>query len=154
VLYGVWNLVDPATGELAAALVMEFLEGSSLEKHPGPFTLEQFASWSSCLVDCLRQLHAARAHHGDLHSGNVMITPGGLRVLDPFHRDSEAGMSTRSEEVSQAQDVREARHVLEDILGKTPGADAVMIQFRSHKPRDATLAGLSEAIETALAGAV
>ena len=83
-----------------------------------------------------------------------MITLGGLRVLDPYHRDSEVGMSTRSEEVSQAQDVREARHVLEDILGKTPGADAVMIQFRSHKPRDATLAGLCEAIETALAGAV
>ena len=148
-LYDVWDLIDPQTGTRTPALVMELLDGETLEQCKGPFTLRDFTDWSRTLVAFLRKLHQNGGHHGDLHAGNVMITSDGLRILDPYHRDSQALLSTRTKQSWHVSDVCDARRVLEAILLKTDGADDAMAAFRAYKPRLTTVDELAAAAAAA-----
>lgn len=149
-LHDVWTLTDPNTGTLTPALVMEFLDGVTLEELERPFTLDEFRQWANTLLSFLRRIHDARTHHGDLHTNNVMITEDGLRILDPYHRDSQVALSTRTAESWRLQDVLDGRRLLETILVKTHDADDAITAFRAYKPRLTSLDDLAAAVEAAL----
>ena len=78
-------------------LVMERLDGPNLalataQRHPcarpgaGADELREHHAWAERSADeldgLLARLHALGVVHGDLHPGNVVCTPGGLRLVD------------------------------------------------------------------------
>jgi predicted Ser/Thr protein kinase len=65
-------------------LVMEYLEGETLADRlaRGPLPAEQLIRYSIEIADALDKAHRAGIVHRDLKPGNVMLTKGGVKLLD------------------------------------------------------------------------
>ena len=65
-------------------LVMEYLEGSSLQRHVAgrPLPLDQILDIGSQIADALASAHDAGIIHRDIKPGNIFVTPHGAKLLD------------------------------------------------------------------------
>ena len=65
-------------------LVMEYLEGETLDRRlqKGPLPLKQALGYGVQICEALEKAHRAGILHRDLKPGNVMLTPGGAKLLD------------------------------------------------------------------------
>jgi serine/threonine protein kinase len=65
-------------------LVMECVEGETLAKRleNGPLPLEQVLKLGAQIADALDKAHRSGVVHRDLKPGNIMLTPGGAKLLD------------------------------------------------------------------------
>ena len=65
-------------------LVMECMEGETLAKRleKGPLPQEQVLKLGAQIADALDKAHRSGVVHRDLKPGNVMLTPGGTKLLD------------------------------------------------------------------------
>src|ERR1700757_3069247 len=65
-------------------LVMEFLEGETLEKRliGGPLPPEQTLRYAAQIADALAKAHKLGITHRDLKPANVMLTKSGAKLLD------------------------------------------------------------------------
>jgi len=65
-------------------LVMECVEGETLAKRlqKGPLALEQVLKLGAQIADALDKAHRSGVVHRDLKPGNIMLTPGGAKLLD------------------------------------------------------------------------
>jgi eukaryotic-like serine/threonine-protein kinase len=65
-------------------LVMECVEGETLAKRleKGPLPEEQVLKLGAQIADALDKAHRSGVVHRDLKPGNIMLTPGGAKLLD------------------------------------------------------------------------
>jgi eukaryotic-like serine/threonine-protein kinase len=65
-------------------LVMELIEGETLEQSlaRGPLAVPQALAYAAQIADAVGAAHRAGIVHGDLKPGNVMVTKGGVKLLD------------------------------------------------------------------------
>jgi len=65
-------------------LVMEYLEGETLDRRlqKGALPLKQALGYGAQICEALEKAHRAGILHRDLKPGNVMLTPGGAKLLD------------------------------------------------------------------------
>jgi len=77
-------LYDVGTQDGTSYLVMEFVQGESLEARllKGPVPLKQAMEYGIQICDALEKAHRAGIVHRDLKPGNVMLTPTGAKLLD------------------------------------------------------------------------
>ena len=77
-------LYDVGTHEGTAYLVLEYLEGETLASRlvKGPLELEQLLPIGIQIADALDRAHRQGIVHRDLKPGNVMLTKGGVKLLD------------------------------------------------------------------------
>jgi len=77
-------LHDVGNEDGAAYLVMEFVQGESLEARlqRGPLPLKQALECGIEICDALEKAHRAGIVHRDLKPGNIMLTPSGAKLLD------------------------------------------------------------------------
>ena len=77
-------LYDVGSHEGIEYLVMEFLEGETLADRlgKGPLPIEQVLRYGIEIADALDRAHRAGIVHRDLKPGNVMLTKGGVKLLD------------------------------------------------------------------------
>ncbi|HEX4441859.1 MAG TPA: protein kinase [Thermoanaerobaculia bacterium] len=78
------NLYDVGRQDDTDYLVMEFLEGETLALRlaKGPLPLEQTLRFGMQIADALDRAHRQGIVHRDLKPGNVMLTKGGVKLLD------------------------------------------------------------------------
>lgn len=84
---GYFKIPDPGILKGKACLVMEKIEGHSLDKwlsHHGTITSEQAYDWLLQLTAILEQLHAQEFFHRDLKPSNIFLKPDGKLVLIDF----------------------------------------------------------------------
>jgi Tol biopolymer transport system component len=90
-------------------LVMEYLEGESLADRlaRGPLPTEQLLRYGIEIADALDKAHRQGIVHRDLKPGNVMLTKGGVKLLDfglaKFHAGPAAAISTVSRLATEMQ---------------------------------------------------
>src|SRR5664279_532092 len=77
-------LYDVGSHEGTEYLVMEYLEGETLANRlaKGPMALEQMLPIGIQIADALDRAHRQGIVHRDLKPGNVMLTKGGVKLLD------------------------------------------------------------------------
>lgn len=73
---------EPAGGEAYPYLVMEKLQGSTLEKVPLPLDIPQALQWCHELLEALEYFHQQGVIHRDLKPANLYLTPIGIKVAD------------------------------------------------------------------------
>jgi len=75
-------------------LVMEYLEGETLDRRlqKGPVPLKQALTYGVQICEALEKAHRAGILHRDLKPGNVMLTPGGAKLLDFGLAKPDAGV--------------------------------------------------------------
>ena len=78
------NLYDVGREGGIDYLVMEYLEGETLALRlaKGPLPLEQTLRFGVQIADALDRAHRQGIVHRDLKPGNVMLTKGGVKLLD------------------------------------------------------------------------
>ena len=78
------RLYDIGTEGETQYLVMEFLEGETLEDRMrnGPLSSDEVLSLGSQIADAIAAAHHKGVVHRDLKPGNVMLTEAGVKVLD------------------------------------------------------------------------
>lgn len=129
-IYGVETVPDPETGDRVQAVVMEFVDGPSLRERAAqtPMRVEELRRVGGEIVEGVEALHLAGVAHQDLHEENVMLGPGGAKVIDAFYRGSLALLSADSRASRLAQDIRALCRVLSyairySELGARPSED-------------------------------
>ena len=77
-------LHDVGADDGASYLVLEFLQGESLETRlqRGPLSLKQALECGAQICDALEKAHRAGIIHRDLKPANIMLTPTGAKLLD------------------------------------------------------------------------
>ena len=73
---------EPAGGERYPYLVMEKLQGMTLERIPLPLPLHQALEWTGELLEALEYLHGQGVVHRDLKPANLFRIAGGLKIAD------------------------------------------------------------------------
>jgi len=78
------TLHDVGDADGVKYLVMELVDGDSLAVHigRGPLPMSEVLLYGSQIADALDRAHRAGIVHRDLKPGNVMITRGGVKLLD------------------------------------------------------------------------
>ncbi len=78
------HLYDIGSQDGTAYLVMEYLEGETLADRlrKGALPLKQVLEFGVQITEALATAHRAGILHRDLKPGNVMLTPGGAKLLD------------------------------------------------------------------------
>ena len=84
-------------------LVMEYLEGESLADRlaKGPLPAEQLLRYGIEIADALDKAHRQGIVHRDLKPGNVMLTKGGVKLLDFGLAKFQAGPAATISTVSR-----------------------------------------------------
>jgi eukaryotic-like serine/threonine-protein kinase len=78
------TLYDVGEHEGTAFLVMQYLEGETLEQRlkKGALPLDQALRYAIQIADALNKAHRANIAHRDLKPGNIMLTKAGATLLD------------------------------------------------------------------------
>lgn len=80
--------IGETNGDLAGGpvsyLVMEYLEGETLAERVarGPLPIDRALVLGAQIAEALDKAHRADIIHGDLKPGNIMLTKGGVKLLD------------------------------------------------------------------------
>src|SRR5215471_11574032 len=102
-------------------LVMEYLEGESLADRiaRGPLPTEQLLRYGIEIADALDKAHRLGIVHRDLKPGNVMLTKGGVKLLDFGLAKLQAGAVKASSDSRLVTEMQASRPLTErgTVLG-------------------------------------
>lgn len=110
---------DSAADDRRMAIIMEYIEGPKLSLHRGALSPEHAANIIDEIADALECVHDAGMVHGDLHSGNILITATGAKLIDILYTHSLAEVGTTFAAKNRQDDVLEFAGRVREILAKT-----------------------------------
>jgi tRNA A-37 threonylcarbamoyl transferase component Bud32 len=102
------------------ALVMEHLIGCSLSKFTDFFSEQQAVTVLQQLADGLNAIHLENLVHGDLHSGNVIVTDEGAKLIDLYYTHSLADTTEEVQKATQKDDFQGFVEICKEILERVP----------------------------------
>ncbi len=153
----VTKIVHPTTNQVVDAVVMEWLDGDNLASRlRGPvFECDDAKRLCQEIVDGLAHIHAQGMTHGDLHTGNIILTRVGTKIID-IDYSSESSLSvitTMSREQRLLLDVQSAISVVRQILRHSTIDLAVTVQEEQNLQRALTLSDVREIVQRLLSHA-
>lgn len=126
-VYDVTVIAHPTTGEPSEAVVMELVEGMTLTEVLGrDMSTQQLLALADGLIEGIRAYHATNRAHLDLHDANVIVTPTGVKLLDPLFFDTAVLASTATREHQQRRDLIGIRDILTQAIMLVYDEDAVL----------------------------
>ena len=109
---------DPASRSTVMAIVMEWIDGHTLEKVlRGPkLSLDQVRTFGTQIIAGMKAIHAADVVHSDFHFKNVMIGADGAKIIDILYYGTLAAQSARSRDDKIQGDLNALRALLASLL--------------------------------------
>jgi len=146
------EIPDPETGEARKSVVMEYIDGVTLEKHLDTHTLSlsEAESIGQRILDGLDFIHQNGLVHGDLHAENVLIANEVVKIIDILYTGSLAKLSTTLCSAKKKHDISSAKMLLYDIATKSNASPKAVAEFGSKTKDLDSLSTLREAFLFAL----
>jgi tRNA A-37 threonylcarbamoyl transferase component Bud32 len=116
-VYSIDKVVDPHTDKECDAVVMELIEGTTLEDFmiTAAPTIDEIQLLSNSLLDGIEAIHAAGIAHGDLHEKNVMVRNGECVIIDILYTTSLRVLRTTNKEMRLACDLFNVRKMVQNL---------------------------------------
>lgn len=113
---------DPKTQNIVDCIVMEFLEGITLEKRlETNLSIDEASFIGNGIIEGMVAIHNSNIAHNDLHSKNIMLSNNFIKIIDPRYDESTfALLSSMNKEQLVKSDTRFLKETLRDIIYKTP----------------------------------
>lgn len=117
-VYTLEKVIDPDQGCEVDCVVMELLNGTTLTKRlsGSKFTLSELRIIGVGIIDGLSHIHKQSMAHGDLHSDNVMVVDGVVKVIDILYLSTLATLSTENKESRLRRDLVNLRLLLQQVI--------------------------------------
>ena len=124
---------DPQTGERVDCVVMELVDGVTLEKRlsQAKLTTNEVVSLGSGIIDGLSHIHAQGMTHGDLHAQNVMVAGAAAKIIDILYLSSLASISTENRTSRLKRDLLSLRLLLQEIIVNSDIDSAEATEFNN-----------------------
>ncbi|MBN8443832.1 MAG: protein kinase [Thauera sp.] len=109
---------DPATKQEKDGVVMELLEGVTLEEHTtsGKLNVDQLRLLGTEIISGLKHIHAQGMTHGDLHTENIMVCHGHAKIIDILYLNTLALLSSGTRQARVKRDLISARLILQQLI--------------------------------------
>jgi len=109
---------DPSTKEEKDCVVMELLEGVTLESYTTNKQLEkvELKVLGGEIIDGLRHIHSQGMTHGDLHAENIMICNGHAKIIDILYLNTLALLGSGPKKVRVKRDFISLRLILQQLF--------------------------------------
>ena len=151
-VYALTKVVLPEETVPVQAIVMEWLEGGTLEERLKGARLGLDDAKRICneILNGLEFMHGQGIAHRDLHAGNVMLTVDGIKLIDIdcSQEYSLARLSICAQETALGGDIAFARHVIWSVITHS-NADMEMLKKCEPAVRNAqTLQDLRNEVES------
>jgi tRNA A-37 threonylcarbamoyl transferase component Bud32 len=132
VVYVVTHVLDPSTGTPTTAIVMQFVDGATLEERlRHVLSADDVRRIGMALLGAVAAYHRNNLAHLDLHGGNVIVSDTDVKVIDPSCSGTEFFRSTATRANQQARDIRDVRDLLRRILQQSSLPPQPAMQFIS-----------------------
>jgi hypothetical protein len=143
---------DPETGAEVEGIVMEFVDGQTLESmlQKDRLTISQVKDFGTQIIAGLQHIHSKGLIHGDLHTGNIMVSNGNIKLLDILYRGTMAALSARSREEILHRDIIYLRVLLAELIQSSEFNPAEATAFQNALVGVSDLPGISTAFITTL----
>lgn len=151
-IYSLGNARDPDTNALDQCIVMELLEGATdlEEALQTGVTQERGTQWAKEVLLGLCAIHDAGLQHGDIHDGNILIVPEGVKIIDIHILESIANRSTRTRESAIRADLAGALLVARGALIAVGFEVATVERFQKKARAARTMSAVLQALEEIL----
>jgi tRNA A-37 threonylcarbamoyl transferase component Bud32 len=117
VVHVVTYVLDPTTRTPTTAIVMQYVNGSTLEERlQQVLSINDVQRIGMALLGVVDAYHRNNLAHLDLHAGNVIISDTDVKVIDPSCSGTEFFRSTATRANQQARDIRDVRDLLRRAL--------------------------------------
>lgn len=140
---------DPSTGAQVSCVVMELLEGETLDDRlrRGKLKPDEVVELANGIADGLEHIHAQGMAHGDLHSQNVMVTAAGAKIIDILYRSSLATLSTESRATRLKRDLLSLRLLVQELIVNSEMDSAEATEFNNLLESDAQISDIRAALK-------
>ena len=109
---------DPTTGLEKDCVVMELLEGTTLEEYSAnqKLDLDTLRQLGSGILSGLKHIHAQGMTHGDLHTENIMVCEGRAKIIDILYLNTLALLSSGSKQQRLRRDLMSVRLIIQQLI--------------------------------------
>jgi serine/threonine protein kinase len=132
---------DPATKQEKDGVVMELLEGETLEQHTtsGTLGVPALRRIGTEIIAGLRHIHAQGMTHGDLHAENIMVCNGHAKIIDILYLSTLALLSTESKNARVRRDLISVRLIIQHLIVNSELTASVASNFNNQLDVDASI---------------
>jgi hypothetical protein len=130
------SAVHPTTRERMPCVACELVEGETLgellhrrARTQEPTELAEARRVGLAIIDGVAHIHARDTIHGDLHSGNVMVAQGAVKVIDLFSTGSLRVLSSAPGEMRVRADVSDLTGLCYELLLAVEGSEGAAMGF-------------------------
>jgi serine/threonine protein kinase len=124
---------DPQTGEKVDCVVMELVNGVTLEQRLSQAKLgtDEAVALGLGIIDGLSHIHAQGMAHGDLHAQNVMVAGVVAKIIDILYSNSLTSISTESRASRLKRDLLSLRLLIQEIIVNSDIDSAEATEFNN-----------------------
>lgn len=147
------DVEDPISHQEATGIVLELIDGPSLEKAlaAAPFSNDLARKVGCEMCAGLIAIHNAGLVHADLHERNVLLANDGVRIIDILYYDTLAMLSTIPKKARIERDFVDLRRMLRRVLEHSAVSSAKVDRFLEDTASTPSIDELRANFETALA---
>ena len=142
------RVLHPKTNAAELGIVLELVEGPRLDEllRGSPLSKTELRRIADGLFSGVGHLHRIGLAHGDLHEGNILVSPQVVKILDLANEETE--ISTLSMDNRRTRDLEALWRILQRLLYKAELDQAVIAMRTATAPSVASLESLRAGFET------
>lgn len=138
---------DPATKQERDGVVMELLEGVTLENHTAKekLNVDQVRILGTEILAGLTHIHAQGMTHGDLHAENIMVCNGHAKIIDILYLNTLALLSSGTKQARVKRDLISARLIIQQLLVNSDLTASSATEFNNQLDGSASMQDIENA---------